>query len=986
MLSHKSNLCKRLFSLGLAAAFLTASALPAGAAGTALTKEETVYLVMNGDGSIQSTTVSDHLHSDAGLATVEDSSTLQDIENTQGTAEYTRQGDALIWNTDDTDVYYKGTTDQTPPVTAEIQYQLDGKTVAADALPGQSGHLVIRINLTNHETGTIETNGVTRQVCTPYAAVVGAVLNSSFTNVTAEHGLVQGDGGTQIAGFICLPGVRACLGDLLGEQFSGLTEYLLDSVTLEADVTELTMPSIMVACATDTSMLADVDGIAGLDKLDGLQEDMDALTDAMDQLLDGATRLSTGAAKLDTGAATLKAGVTKLDNGAATLNNGAAQLNDGAATLDDGAGRLADGTASLKEGATSLDDGAGTLKNGADSLYGGAQSLADGAAKLKSGADTLSGGLGQLSGGLATLSSGLSTLSANSAALNAGAQQIADAVLATANSQLKAQGAITEDMTWQNYADVLAGVLNISDEMRAAARNQISAQVGAAGVTLSDAELDTLLYLVATSGNSDLTAAVTTAAGQMAQASADAADTGAIGQAKQALAAAANQPAAVPAVATMLKAQAYAGICQQLAAAGADAAAQPVVVLLAARRVPGCTTTAEVNTALGEAAALLQMATPEAADAADIGAVAADLAADPNPLHYPEVTALLAAGPMGEAYGKVAAALGDVEDSTAALLITMASQATQTADGCDLAALPAALQAAGATATNAATVSGVLATVGNPGSEGYTSYQQTIQLFLTNLVKAQQGGALDAVSNLSTQLAGVQTFIASLRQYTGGVDTAAAGAASANTVTAQLAAGAVTLDEGLATLNGGANTLQSGAAQLAGGATSLKEGTGTLKEGTATLQSGAADLKGGTATLKDGTDTLRSGASALKTGTGDLKTGAADLKKGTAELNTGAKTLADGLNQFNEEGIEKLLSALDTDQLAELKDVATAMKDRQQQATSFTGAPENAQVSTRFVLKTAEQTKAAAPDTATAASTKTTLWQRILALFGLNKK
>ena len=38
---------------------------------------------------------------------MEDRSTLKNIVNTESFAEYTRNGDTLVWNTDDTDVYYK---------------------------------------------------------------------------------------------------------------------------------------------------------------------------------------------------------------------------------------------------------------------------------------------------------------------------------------------------------------------------------------------------------------------------------------------------------------------------------------------------------------------------------------------------------------------------------------------------------------------------------------------------------------------------------------------------------------------------------------------------------------------------------------------------------------------------------------------------------------------------------------------------------------
>ena len=66
-----------------------------------------MYAVMAADGSVTKTTVSEHLYNADGLAGVEDRSTLKNIVNTESFAEYTRNGDTLVWNTDDTDVYYK---------------------------------------------------------------------------------------------------------------------------------------------------------------------------------------------------------------------------------------------------------------------------------------------------------------------------------------------------------------------------------------------------------------------------------------------------------------------------------------------------------------------------------------------------------------------------------------------------------------------------------------------------------------------------------------------------------------------------------------------------------------------------------------------------------------------------------------------------------------------------------------------------------------
>ena len=95
----------RIASAALALTLAASCAVPAFAAGSSsFSKDETVYAVMNGDGSLKSTTVSEHLYNAGGLSSVTDKSTLTDIQNTESSAEFTQNGDELVWNTDDTDV------------------------------------------------------------------------------------------------------------------------------------------------------------------------------------------------------------------------------------------------------------------------------------------------------------------------------------------------------------------------------------------------------------------------------------------------------------------------------------------------------------------------------------------------------------------------------------------------------------------------------------------------------------------------------------------------------------------------------------------------------------------------------------------------------------------------------------------------------------------------------------------------------------------
>ena len=339
----------RFASAALALTLAASCAAPAFAAGGSFTKSETVYAVMNGDGSIKSTTVSEHLYNAAGLSSVTDKTSLTNIQNTESDAPFTQNGEELVWNTDDTDVYYKGDTTRALPVEAKVTYTLDGQEAPLEDLLGKSGHLTVTIALTNNETGTVEVNGKTRTIVTPLITAVGVLFGQDATNLSAGHGIVESAAKSNVAAFVTLPGVRDSLSGLLPEDLDTVEDYLQDTVTVEADVTDFTCPQVMIACATSTAALG-TDNVFDLSGIDELTDGVGKLNDAMSQLLDGAAQLVDGTAQLADGTLAL------LD-GANTLNNGAAALDQGLGQLTTGLDTLSSNNAALNSGAQQVADG-----------------------------------------------------------------------------------------------------------------------------------------------------------------------------------------------------------------------------------------------------------------------------------------------------------------------------------------------------------------------------------------------------------------------------------------------------------------------------------------------------------------------------------------------------------------------------------------------------------------------------------------------------
>ena len=340
----------RFASAALALTLAAGCAMPAFAAGkSSFSKSETVYAVMNGDGSIKSTTVSEHLYSASGLANVTDKTTLTDIQNTESDAEFTQNGEELVWNTNDTDVYYKGNTDKALPIDVKVTYALDGQEAALEDIIGKSGHLTVTVNLKNNETDTVNVNGKDRTIVTPLITAVGVILGGDASNVTAEHGMVESAAKSSVAAFVTLPGVKDSLSGLLPDEVDSIEDYLQDTVTVEADVEDFTCPQVMVACATSTAALG-TSNVFDLSSINDLTDGINQLNDAMSQLMDGASQLVDGTSQL-------AGGVLALLDGANTLNNGAAALDDGLGQLTNGLDTLSANNAALNAGAQQVADG-----------------------------------------------------------------------------------------------------------------------------------------------------------------------------------------------------------------------------------------------------------------------------------------------------------------------------------------------------------------------------------------------------------------------------------------------------------------------------------------------------------------------------------------------------------------------------------------------------------------------------------------------------
>lgn len=147
-------------------------------------------------------------------------------------------------------------------------------------------------------------------------------------------------------------------------------------------------------------------------------------------------------------------------------------------------------------------------------------------------------------------------------------------------------------------------------------------------------------------------------------------------------------------------------------------------------------------------------------------------------------------------------------------------------------------------------------------------------------------------------------------------------------------------------LQRGISLLQSGVGEMG---TKLGAGTNELLSGIGTLQEGADSLNSGLGTLASGASQLNSGAGTLSTGLNTLQSSTGALVSGVEQLDSGAAELNSGMIQFNEEGIEKLLSVFDGD-VDSLLDKANELLDASKEYKNFSGIADGMDGSVKFIF------------------------------------
>ena len=281
--------------------FLVVTPLNVGA----LTKSESVYTNLNSDGSINKSVVTNHLYLN-GKTSIEDETELKDIMNINGDESFTQNGNKLVFNNLNKDIYYQGTSENKLPISTKITYYLNGEEKKAQDIVGKSGDIKIKFEFTNNSKKYL--NGKT--LYTPFVVSVGTILNNEDnSNIRVTNGKVVDSGTRSSVLAISSPG--------LYESLSINSMSKLNTITLSYTTKNFSTNDFYIVASP--KLLSDVD-LSMFNKVDTLTTSATKLSDNMNKLIDGIRTL-------DDSNKTLENSTKKLSDNMNTISGYINQIN-----------------------------------------------------------------------------------------------------------------------------------------------------------------------------------------------------------------------------------------------------------------------------------------------------------------------------------------------------------------------------------------------------------------------------------------------------------------------------------------------------------------------------------------------------------------------------------------------------------------------------------------------------------------------------------
>lgn len=371
-------------------------------------KSEVVYANLAHTGTVEEVTVVNGFEKPQQIVDFGDYETVLNLSDA---TTLTLEGGRVTADTQTFPFYYQGKLQSYElPWTVGIDYSLDGKTVDAEALVGQSGDFEMSISVK-------ENTKANPAFAESYLLQITVTLaNDRFQDIQAEGATVASQGEKRVINFSVLPGSEETFHltataeniELEPIQIAGLP------FSMEFEVPDL---------SEQTAQFVELqDAIAQLsDGVDDYTGGVSSIYDASGELKQGAEGLSSAAYDLQRGLSSLTGGMRQyqagLDRYVQELENGISQFSvpvdfetGGLVQLEEGARQLHQGLKAFHEGQTQALSTDGQFYQGLSAVTAGAEELSAGMQQLMNGAETQPGlieGSAQIQGALKAIDDGL---------------------------------------------------------------------------------------------------------------------------------------------------------------------------------------------------------------------------------------------------------------------------------------------------------------------------------------------------------------------------------------------------------------------------------------------------------------------------------------------------------------------------------------------------------------------------------------------------
>lgn len=320
----------------------------------ALEKNEMVYTNLDYDGSVKTSTVTNHL-SFVGSNDFVDESELKDILNLNGEEKFVIASDKITWSPLGEDIFYKGTIEKNVPIKTSIKYYLDGEECDIGDMLGKQGQVKIVYSFSNENKNYTSINGRMEAIYTPFMTMSATLLDDTAKNVSVSNGKVTATGKKTLVLGVASPGLYSP-GLYSSTKIPSLKD--LDRVTITYDTENFSLGSTYII---STPKVFDDFDLSIFDKTSTLTKDLNSLKSNMDLLEKGCKELESGAVKISTGSSSLSSNLEKTLAAVSSLKKGSSSLNDGMHELSTGLANLS--TAIDKEKLTLLGKNMAAVKS-----------------------------------------------------------------------------------------------------------------------------------------------------------------------------------------------------------------------------------------------------------------------------------------------------------------------------------------------------------------------------------------------------------------------------------------------------------------------------------------------------------------------------------------------------------------------------------------------------------------------------------------------